>query len=312
MNLKRNYFVVIAGLQILLFSSFVFSKTTVGIVYNTKITFYKQIIDILKEEVNKQVDCSFVEIQQKGKKNKLISTIIDTMPDFLVCFGDDAAKAGSATDIPGIFALVSDPQKIGVIFKDGYPVDRLAGYYWQIAPDKLLTFIYKIDPLKTNLGIIYSNSSATFFKDFNEAAKDYSYNVISRKVKKSSEVLKAFNIMNRKRVDFLFGYADPIVYNRKNIANAISLAKKNLVSFIGFAPSMTAQGALVSFYVNEQTLGEQNAELLVSIINGTEASGIQTKWIEKFNFSVNLKAAKTLKMDIPEEILQDATEVIKN
>ena len=103
--------------------------------------------------------------------------------------------------------------------------------------------------------------------------------------------------------------ASPIFnVQRKQI---VDLAVKSRLPVIYYAPEWVQDGGLMSYGVNYTDLYRRAATYVDKILKGTKPADLPVEQPKKFEFIINLKAAKQIGLTIPPNVLARADKVIR-
>jgi putative ABC transport system substrate-binding protein len=95
---------------------------------------------------------------------------------------------------------------------------------------------------------------------------------------------------------------------RKQIA---ALAAKNRLPAIFPYPEYVEAGGLMSYSANVEDLFRHSATYVDKILRGTKPADLPVEQPTKFEFIINLKAAKQIGLTIPPNVLARADRVIR-
>ncbi len=133
--------------------------------------------------------------------------------------------------------------------------------------------------------------------------------VQSLEVREPSEFEGAFAAMTRARAGGLVVLADPLTLaNRTQIAE---LATKHRLPGIYFWKEFVDVGGLMSYGPNLPELFRRAATYVDKILKGAKPGDLPVEQPTKFEFIINLKAAKQIGLTIPPNVLVRADKVIK-
>ncbi len=100
----------------------------------------------------------------------------------------------------------------------------------------------------------------------------------------------------------------PFFGERKRI---VELAGKHRLPAIYFSKEFVDEGGLMSYGVDYDDLFRKAAHYVDKILKGTKPADLPVQQATKFEFIINLKAAKQIGHTIPFELLARANKVIK-
>jgi putative ABC transport system substrate-binding protein len=287
------------------------AETRLALVFEPDVPVHVEIADSFKDFFSDKPDYSFVEIEAGGGREDLEERISNSGCRYQFCIGNKAAEAGFDSRVPGVFTLVREPRRNGLVFSDGYPIANLTGVKWRVEPEQMFEILFKMAPLKTRAALFYSLSTLQIQKEFENKARLYGYEFSSIQVRRPRETLRRIKDLDRENVDFVFAIPDQNVFNARVLKGVLEYAGTHPVSLIGFSPSMTKRGALISFYVDFDILGKEAGERMLDIVGGRDVTELPLAPVNRFSFSINRKMAERANIEIPDEIASRATDVFE-
>jgi putative ABC transport system substrate-binding protein len=111
--------------------------------------------------------------------------------------------------------------------------------------------------------------------------------------------------------DVLWGIADPVVLNSQTAQPILLFSLRNRIPFIGLSLTWVKAGALYALDRDYTDIGMQCGELALQVIQGKPAGTLPPAPPRKAVYSVNLKTAHQLKVEIPRDLVQGAQSVIE-
>jgi len=119
----------------------------------------------------------------------------------------------------------------------------------------------------------------------------------------------AFKIAKQKQVNAIMTTVNRnFLVERKQIAN---LTVKHRLPAIYFQKEFVDEGGLMSYGVDYNDLFRNAARYIDKILKGTKPADLPVQQPTKFEFVINLKAAKQIGLTIPMKLLAQANQVIK-
>jgi putative ABC transport system substrate-binding protein len=119
----------------------------------------------------------------------------------------------------------------------------------------------------------------------------------------------AFSAMTRERAEALIAFSDPlIVLHGKRIAD---LAAKSRLPAVYASSEVVDAGGLMSYGPSTSDLFRRAAVYVGKILKGAKPAGLPVEQPTKFELAINLKAATTLGLKIPQSVLIRADQVIR-
>jgi putative tryptophan/tyrosine transport system substrate-binding protein len=111
------------------------------------------------------------------------------------------------------------------------------------------------------------------------------------------------------RAEVILTLQSPILFSQR--AQIIDLAVKNRLPAMYFQTEYVAAGGLMSYSANLNDLARRAATYVDKILKGRTPADLPIEQPKKFEFIINLKAAKQIGLTIPPNVLVRADKVIK-
>ena len=147
-------------------------------------------------------------------------------------------------------------------------------------------------------------------KETESAARFLGLRIQLLEVRDASDIDRAFRAMTKERADALTMFpAQPVLFvNRKKI---VELAAKNRLPVMYALSEFVDAGGLMSYGSNVTDLYRRAATYVDKILKGAKPADLPIEQPVKFEFVINLKAAKQIGLTIPPNVLARADKVIK-
>ncbi len=250
------------------------------------------------------------------KVDAALKNVIDSKPDLIMSLNTVAVqrlKALTATSsIPVIFMGIFNPSIVDpVIVSDfSHPGANLTGSMSGVTDAKRMEWFKRIVPTIKRLYAPYSPkdpSAAASKQQAEDAAKKLGIELVTKEVFNNDDITSA--IQNIPDVDGIWLVADGAVSSRANDLAAAAIKRK--LPFVGINPVHASGGALFSFGFDITATGVQSARLADQVLRGVKPSDLPVETSEFFLY-INLDTAKAIGINIPDNILLSANEVITN
>jgi len=119
----------------------------------------------------------------------------------------------------------------------------------------------------------------------------------------------AFKTAKQKQVNAIMTVATrPFFAERKRI---VELAGTHRLPAIYFSKEFVDDGGLMSYGVDYDDLFRKAAHYVDKILKGAKPADLSVQQATKFQFVINLKAAKQIALTVPNRVLERATQVIR-
>ena len=254
---------------------------------------------------------------QVSRLPALARDLVSRSVTVIVTIGGDitarAAKGATAT-IPVVFVIGGDPVQLGLIATLNRPGGNVTGISFLVVLTiaKRLDLLTKMAPMANPIGVLVNpnNPSAESNpKDAQTAAETLGRKLIVVKAGTEDEIDTAFATLVREKVGAVLVDADPFFLARREqvLAWTEAQALPAIYSFREFA----AGGGLMSYGTSLANAYHQAGVYAGRILNGEKPADVPVVQPTKFEFVINLTAAKMLRLDIPPSLLALADEVIE-
>ena len=223
------------------------------------------------------------------------------------------AKEATST-IPIVMAFDNDPVGNGFVASLARPGGNITGLS-TLAPEisgKQLEVLKEIVPRLSRVAVLGSSTTpgnAQSLKETELAAGAFGVKVQYLDVRDPKDIDTAFRATGKGRADAILVLTSP-VFNpyRTEIAD---LAVKNRLPAIYSTPEFVEDGGLMTYGVSLTDLYRRAATYVDKILKGAKPADLPVEQPKKFEFIVNLKAAKQIGLTIPPNVLVRADRVIK-
>jgi putative ABC transport system substrate-binding protein len=225
-----------------------------------------------------------------------------------------AAKQATKT-IPIVMVSTFDPVATGIVDSLARPGGNITGLT-RLTRDlngKRLELLKEVVPGTSRVGVLVdANMIArdSAFKDYETAARALKIQLQSLEVRGPNPDFEgAFQAATKERVSALITILDALL-NRypKRIAD---LAIKNRLPSMYEASDWVEAGGLMSYSANDAENFRRAATYVDKILKGAKPADLPVEQPTKFEFVINLNAAKQLGLTIPQSVLYRADRVIK-
>jgi len=177
---------------------------------------------------------------------------------------------------------------------------------------KRLELLKESFPNKTRIAVLWSprdREAGNQFKETTEAAKVLSLHLHPLEIKSADDIDLAFRAMTKARDQAIIIILSPLVtLNSKRI---VELALKHRLPGIYPTGQFVEEGGLMSYGPSIADLYRRAATYVDKILKGTKPSELPIEQPMKFDFIVNLKAAKQIGLTVPPNVLVRADRVIR-
>jgi ABC-type uncharacterized transport system substrate-binding protein len=249
------------------------------------------------------------------RRNEIAADWARLKVDIIVTGGPTTTFAAkeATTTIPIVMAFDNDPVGNGFVASLARPGGNITGLS-TLAPEisgKQLELLKEVVPRLSRVAVLGSSTTpgnAQSLKETELAARALAVQLQYLDVRDPKDIETLFRAASKARADFLLVLTSPVINPyRKEIAE---LAVKNRLPAIYSTPEFVEHG-LMSYSVSLTDLYRRAATYVDKILKGAKPADLPVEQPTKFEFVVNLKAAKQIGLTIPPNVLARADKVIR-
>jgi putative ABC transport system substrate-binding protein len=227
-----------------------------------------------------------------------------------------AQVATAGTDIPVIFTVIQDSVGIGLVENLRAPGGNLTGVSRPPVTylGKRVEFLKQMVPGVETLWIIYDpgySTAAASVPAVQAGATSMGIEIVETQAKSAEEIIA--ELQKRAAMDELDVDAIqlmPDLLNANNYEAIIDFANQQGIPVVGHTPAQVNYGALFTYADSNTASGKKAASMADQIFKGTKAGELPVEISDLF-LNVNLKAANSLGITVPDSTLASASEIIR-
>ena len=246
----------------------------------------------------------------------LAAEVVGLKVDVIVTGGaTDTRAAKEATSmIPIVMAQDSDPVGGGFVASLARPGGNITGLS-TLAPEvsgKRLELLKEIIPKLSRvavLGISTRPGNAQSLKEVELAARELKVEIQYLDVLDIKEIEPVFRAATKGRAEAVLVLQSPFFNSQRK--QLVDLAVKSRLPWIYPQTEYTEAGGLMYYGANTPDLFRRAATYVDKILKGTKPADLPVEQPKKFEFIINLKAAKQIGLTIPPNVLARADRVIR-
>jgi putative ABC transport system substrate-binding protein len=269
------------------------------------------------EGKNLMIEYRFAEGKTE-RRSELAADLVRLNVDLIVVTaGPPALAAKEATNsIPIVMTNAADPVGEGLVTslaRPGGNVTGLSGLAVELNT-KRLEILKDAVPKLARVAILRPPGGGSVgdpqMKDLRRAAVALKVNLEEIETQRDAKDLeRAFQAAKEKQVGAIMTTTTrPFLGERKRI---VELAGKYRLPAIYFQKEFVDEGGLMSYGADYDDLYRRAAVYVDKILKGAKPADLPVQQATKFEFVINLKAAKQIGLTIPNDMLQRANKVIK-
>ena len=245
---------------------------------------------------------------------ELAADLVRLKVDLIVTTGDLQASATkkATTAIPIVMANAADPVGSGLIASLARPGGNVTGLssLGSELNSKRLEVLKDAVPKLARVGLLRGSATSPQLKELRPAAVALKLKLEEIETQSDLKDLEsAFQTAKQKQVDAIMTTAARRFFaERKRI---VELAGKYRLPAIYFDKVFVDEGGLMSYGADYDDLFRRAAVYVDKILKGAKPADLPVQQATKFEFVINLQAAKQIGLTIPPEVLARANQVIK-
>jgi putative ABC transport system substrate-binding protein len=258
------------------------------------------------------VEYRFAEGQPE-RQDELAAELVSLKVDLIVVAGVGPALAAkrATTTIPIVMASAGDPVAAGLVASLARPGGNVTGLS-ALATDlntKRLEVLKDAVPKLNRVGILLA-PVARSGENLRAAALALKLKLEEIETRAGAKSLEsAFQTAKQKQVGAIMTTASrSLLGERKRI---VELAGKHRLPAIYTQKAFVDEGGLMSYGVDYADLFRRAAVYADKILKGAKPADLPVQQATKFEFIINLKAAKQIGLTIPVRVLDQANQVIR-
>jgi putative tryptophan/tyrosine transport system substrate-binding protein len=245
----------------------------------------------------------------------LAAELVRLKVDVIVASSGSIQVAKNATKtIPIVMATSGDPVASGYVVSLAQPGGNITGLS-QISPElggkrlELLKESLKKVPVVAVLSTGSTPGDAVQMKEMEAAARALGIQLQPVKVDGPNDLDNAFSAMTGGHASALIQLAAPMFFVHRG--RIVDYAAKSRLPAIYPAREFVDSGGLMSYGPNVSENYRRSATYVDKILKGRKPADLPVEQPKKFEFIINLKAAKQIGLTIPPNVLARADKVIK-
>jgi putative ABC transport system substrate-binding protein len=254
--------------------------------------------------------------EKLDRLNELVTELVRLKVDVIVTAGPAptrAAKAATAT-IPIVMTQDPDPVGNGFVASLAHPGGNITGLS-SLTPEisgKQLELLKETVPKLSRVAVLGTSTipgQALLLREVGLAAGPLRVQLQSLDVLGPKDIETAFRAASEQRAEAFIVLTGGILAGERT--RIFEYVAKNRLPAIYSEPQFVEDGGLMSYGVNLADLDRRAATYVDKILKGGKPADLPVEQPKKFEFIINLKAAKQIGLTIPPNVLARADRVIK-
>jgi putative ABC transport system substrate-binding protein len=256
--------------------------------------------------------------QKPERLSELVADLVRLKVDLIVVTSTVPALAAkkATTTIPIVMVAAGDPVGAGLVTSLARPGGNVTGLS-SLGPElntKRLEILKDAVPKLSRVGLLLGWGGGVAddlqLKELRPAAVALKLKLEEIEAQPDAKGLEsAFQTAKQKQVGAIMTMVTrPLFAERKRI---VELAGKHRLPAIYFQKEFVDEGGLMSYGADNTDLYRRAAVYVDKILKGAKPADLPVQQATKFEFVINLKAAKQIGLTIPPRVLERANQVMK-
>jgi len=247
---------------------------------------------------------------------ELTAELVHLKVDVIVTGGDIVTRVvkKATSTIPIVMPYDNDPLGSGFVASLSRPGGNITGLSTLSAEisGKRLELLKEIVPRLSRVATFGTSIQATTARGLKEAelaARALGVQVQYLDVLGPKDFETAFRAVNKGRPDAVLTLSSAILTSHRK--ELIDFAEKSRLPAMYHVKEFAEDGGLMSYSANSPELYRRSATYVDKILKGAKPADLPVEQPKKFEFVINLKAAKQIGLTIPPSVLYRADKVIR-
>ena len=246
----------------------------------------------------------------------LATELVQLKVDIIVVGGSPATQApkNATKTIPIVMTNVTDPVGIGLVASLAHPGGNVTGLS-NVGSDlggKQLELLKEAFPKISRVAVLSDSAipgNALWLREMKVAAEAFRITLQPVDVHRPDDFERAFSAIKKEHASALSVLRNGVNNNYR--ARIVDFAAKSRLPAMYPDREFVEMGGLMSYGPNFVDLFRRAATYVDKILKGAKPADLPVEQPTKFEFIVNLKAAKQIGLKIPPNVLARADKVIK-
>jgi len=241
--------------------------------------------------------------------------IADMRPDLVVSRSTPATAALVDKALPMVFVLVTDPLGSGFVENLGHPGGHITGFsvFESSVGGKWLQLLKEAAPAVARVSLLFNPQTAPFAEGYlhsaQAAAQVLGITVMSAPCVSAADIEATFATRAGEGGGGIIGIADTFIAEHRNLI--IELAGRHRLPAVYGNRTFVAAGGLLAYSADFAEIFHRAAGYVDRILKGDKPGDLPVQEPDKYALSVNLKAASSIGLTLPQALVARADEVIE-
>ena len=177
--------------------------------------------------------------------------------------------------------------------------------------DIQMQWLRRIVPTATTVGVLFNpKENQTKVSSALRVAKETGLTLVTQAVDTPRALPDALENLSR-NVDALWGISDSVVMTPQTAEPILLSTLRNKIPLAGLSTSWVKAGALYALDRDYLDIGTQCGEVAGKVLGGASPAALAPIFPRKVTYSVNLKTAGAMNLELPQDVVRGATQVFQ-
>ncbi len=260
---------------------------------------------LVKQGITVKVE-SFTSNGNQAKVQDVLEDVKRNGAKLVVALGSQASQAATREihDLPILASMI-------VTADDIRSSPNATAVLLDFSSETQLQWMKRIVPNTGSVGVLFNpKENQTKIDGASKAVKGTGLTLVPRVVETPHALPDALDDVTR-TIDILWGIPDSVVMTPQTAEPILLSTLKNKVPLVGLSRTWVKAGALYALDRDYFDIGQQCGEIAVRLLQGTEAKAIPVTVPRKVMYSINLKTAGALNLELSQELIRGAEQVFQ-
>lgn len=260
---------------------------------------------LVKQGITLRVE-SFTVQGNQAKIQEAIEDVKRNGAKLVVTLGNQTTQAAvrEIHDLPVLASMIISAEDIR-------SSPNITAVLLDFPPETQLQWMKRIVPNTGSVGVLFNpKENQTKIDVASKAAKGVGLTLVSRSIETPHALPDALDDITR-TIDVLWGIPDSIVMTPQTAEPLLLSTLKNKVPLVGLSRTWVKAGALYALDRDYYDIGQQCGEIAMRLLQGTVAKTIPATFPRKVMYSINLKTAGVLNLELSQDLIRGAEQIFQ-
>ncbi len=191
------------------------------------------------------------------------------------------------------------------------PASNATAVLLEFPLDIQMQWLRRIVPTANSIGVLFNpKENQTKVSNAMRVAKETGLTLVTQAVDTPRSLPDALENLSR-NVDALWGISDSVVMTPQTAEPILLSTLRNKIPLAGLSTSWVKAGALYALDRDYLDMGVQCGEVAGKILGGASPAALTPSFPRKVTYSVNLKTAGTMNLELTQEVVRGATQIFQ-